>query len=77
MPPFEEPWLFSHALTPNELLEKGRLLDQVGHYDDAWAAFAEEAREITTSDLLNAAKNVVPLVKTAPEKIDALLGTLR
>jgi tetratricopeptide (TPR) repeat protein len=28
-------------LGPNELLEKGRLLDQVGRYDDAWAAFAE------------------------------------
>ena len=26
---------------PNELLEKGRLLDQLGHYDNAWAAFAE------------------------------------
>jgi hypothetical protein len=28
-------------LGPNELLEKGRLLDQTGRYDDAWAAFAE------------------------------------
>ena len=28
-------------LGPNELLEKGRLLDQVGRYDDAWSAFAE------------------------------------
>ena len=31
-------------LGPNELLEKGRLLDQVGRYDDAWAAFAEGKR---------------------------------
>jgi tetratricopeptide (TPR) repeat protein len=31
-------------LGPNELLEKGRLLDQVGHYDDAWTAFAEGKR---------------------------------
>ena len=29
---------------PNELLEKGRLLDQLGRYDDAWAAFAEGKR---------------------------------
>ena len=28
-------------LGPNELLEKGRLLDQMGRYDDAWAAFTE------------------------------------
>jgi tetratricopeptide (TPR) repeat protein len=28
-------------LGPNELLEKGRLLDQLGRYDDAWEAFAE------------------------------------
>ena len=28
-------------LGPNELLEKGRLLDQLGRYDDAWAAFTE------------------------------------
>ena len=31
-------------LGPNELLEKGRLLDQLGRYDDAWAAFAEGKR---------------------------------
>lgn len=39
-----------HKLGPNELLEKGRLLDQVGRYDDAWAAFAEGkklARELS------------------------------
>ena len=29
---------------PNELLEKGRLLDQLGRYDEAWAAFAEGKR---------------------------------
>jgi tetratricopeptide (TPR) repeat protein len=28
-------------LGPNELLEKGRLLDQTGRYDDAWTEFAE------------------------------------
>jgi tetratricopeptide (TPR) repeat protein len=31
-------------LGPNELLEKGRLLDRLGRYDDAWAAFAEGKR---------------------------------
>ncbi|GAB0118224.1 tetratricopeptide repeat-containing sulfotransferase family protein [Acidisoma sp. 7E03] len=29
------------GLGPGELLEKGRLLDRLGRYDDAWAAFAE------------------------------------
>jgi tetratricopeptide (TPR) repeat protein len=32
------------ALTPGELLEKGRLLDQLGKYDEAFAAFAEGKR---------------------------------
>jgi tetratricopeptide (TPR) repeat protein len=31
-------------LGPNELLEKGRLLDRLGRYDDAWAAFIEGKR---------------------------------
>ena len=31
-------------LGPNELLEKGRLLDQIGRYDEAFAAFAEGKR---------------------------------
>jgi tetratricopeptide (TPR) repeat protein len=31
-------------LGPNELLEKGRLLDRLGCFDDAWAAFAEGKR---------------------------------
>ena len=31
-------------LGPNELLEKGRLLDQMGRYDDAWEAFVEGKR---------------------------------
>ncbi|MBV9783928.1 MAG: sulfotransferase [Acidisphaera sp.] len=38
------------GLGPNELLEKGRLLDQIGRYDEAWAAFVEgkrRARELT------------------------------
>jgi tetratricopeptide (TPR) repeat protein len=32
-------------LGPNELLEKGRLLDRLGRFDDAWAAFAEGKRQ--------------------------------
>ena len=38
------------GLGPNELLEKGRLLDRMGRFDDAWAAFVEgkrRAREAT------------------------------
>jgi tetratricopeptide (TPR) repeat protein len=31
-------------LGPNELLEKGRLMDRLGRYDDAWAAYAEGKR---------------------------------
>ena len=45
-------------LGPNELLEKGRLLDQSGHYDEAWAAFAEGkrlARELSGQVYLDAA----------------------
>ena len=43
-------------LGPNELLEKGRLLDQSGHYDEAWAAFAEGkrlARELSGQSYLD------------------------
>jgi tetratricopeptide (TPR) repeat protein len=32
-------------LGPHELLEKGRLLDRLGCFDDAWAAFAEGKRQ--------------------------------
>jgi Tfp pilus assembly protein PilF len=32
------------ALTPGELLEKGRLLDQLGQYDEAFAAYLEGKR---------------------------------
>ncbi len=32
------------GLGPNELLEKGRLLDQMDRFDDAWAAFVEGKR---------------------------------
>jgi Tfp pilus assembly protein PilF len=32
-------------LGPNELLEKGRLLDRMGRYEDAFAAFAEGKRQ--------------------------------
>jgi Tfp pilus assembly protein PilF len=38
------------SLGPNELLEKGRLLDQMGHYDEAFVAFIDgkrKAREAT------------------------------
>jgi hypothetical protein len=37
-----------------------------------FAAFAENGREITTKDLLRAAENVVPLAKTAEEKMKRL-----
>ncbi len=40
--------------------------------DALYMAFAEDAREITTDDLLVAAKTVVPLSKTASEKITKL-----
>lgn len=40
--------------------------------DALYAAFADGARPITTEDLIRAAKGVVPLIKTAKEKIEAL-----
>jgi SpoVK/Ycf46/Vps4 family AAA+-type ATPase len=40
--------------------------------DALFAAFADDGREITASDLLAAAKTVVPLSKTAAEKIARL-----
>lgn len=40
--------------------------------DALFAAFADDAREITTDDLLRAAKDVVPLAKTADTKIKNL-----
>jgi ATP-dependent 26S proteasome regulatory subunit len=40
--------------------------------DAMFAAFNDGAREVTTDDLLLAAKNVVPLAKTASEKIESL-----
>jgi SpoVK/Ycf46/Vps4 family AAA+-type ATPase len=40
--------------------------------DALFAAFADDAREITTADLVAAAKAIVPLSKTAAEKIAAL-----
>jgi predicted RNA polymerase sigma factor len=43
-------------LGPNELLEKGRLLDHLGRYDDAWAAFAEGkqlARKLSGQEYLD------------------------
>ncbi len=46
------------GLGPNELAEKGRMLDQVGRYDDAFAAFAEGkrlARELSGHQYMDAA----------------------
>jgi MoxR-like ATPase len=40
--------------------------------DAMYAAFADDARELTTDDLLNAAGTVVPLAKTAEEKLKTL-----
>jgi SpoVK/Ycf46/Vps4 family AAA+-type ATPase len=40
--------------------------------DALFTAFEDGERELTTEDLLQAAKSVVPLSKTASEKIDAL-----
>jgi AAA+ superfamily predicted ATPase len=40
--------------------------------DALYAAFGDDARPITTRDLLNAAKSVVPLSKTASEKLERL-----
>jgi tetratricopeptide (TPR) repeat protein len=45
------------SLGPNELLEKGRLLDQMGRFDDAWAAFVDgkrKARQLTGYRYLDA-----------------------
>ncbi|MBS0558541.1 MAG: sulfotransferase [Proteobacteria bacterium] len=51
------------ALGPNELLEKGRLLDKMGRYDAAWAAYAEGkslARQLTGHAYLDeAARNLL------------------
>jgi SpoVK/Ycf46/Vps4 family AAA+-type ATPase len=40
--------------------------------DAMFQAFNDGARELTTADLLKAASTVVPLCRTAPEKINAL-----
>lgn len=40
--------------------------------DALYAAFAQTGREITTKDLLAAAKTIVPLAKTASDKIEKL-----
>ena len=40
--------------------------------DALFAAFADDGREITTKDLIDAAAKVVPLSKTAEEKITAM-----
>jgi Flp pilus assembly protein TadD len=66
-------------LGPNELLEKGRLLDQMGRYDEAFADFAEGkrlAREMSgheyldqhAQDLINRLRNffVAGRLKTLP-----------
>ncbi|HTW71580.1 MAG TPA: sulfotransferase [Acetobacteraceae bacterium] len=53
-------------LGPNELLEKGRLLDQSGHYDEAWTAFAEGKR------LARELSGQVYLDEAAQQQIDRL-----
>jgi tetratricopeptide (TPR) repeat protein len=48
------------GLGPNEMSEKGRLLDQLGRHDEAWAAFVESkriAREMTGNAYLDAHVN--------------------
>ena len=40
--------------------------------DAMFVAFGDAERDLRTSDLINAAKSVVPLAKTASEKIDRL-----
>jgi len=40
--------------------------------DALYIAFADNAREITTEDLIAAANTVVPLARTAKEKIDSM-----
>jgi len=40
--------------------------------DALYTAFGDNKREITTADLIAAAKNVVPLAETAKAKVDAL-----
>ncbi len=50
------------------MLEKGRLLDQLGRYDDAWAAFEEGkrlARELSGQAYLD---------EVARQQIDRLRG---
>jgi tetratricopeptide (TPR) repeat protein len=50
------------GLGPTELSEKGRLLDQLGRHDEAWAAFVESkrvAREMTGNVYLNEHANDV------------------
>ncbi len=55
-------------LGPNELLEKGRLLDQLGRYDDAWAAFAEGKR------LSRELSGLAYLDEAAAQQIERLRG---
>src|SRR5665213_276894 len=55
-------------LGPNELLEKGRLLDQMGRYDDAWTAFAEGKR------LARELSGHVYLDEVAGQTVDRLRG---
>jgi tetratricopeptide (TPR) repeat protein len=55
------------GLGPNELLEKGRLLDKIGRYDEAFAAYAEgkrTAREATGNAYLDeVADNLIQRLK--------------
>ena len=54
------------GLGPNELLEKGRLLDRLGRYDEAFAAFAEGKR------LCREVSGLVYLAEHARQQADRL-----
>jgi len=56
------------GLGSNECLEKGRLLDQLGRYDDAWTAFTEGKR------LAREASGQVYLNEAAYQQIERLRG---
>jgi hypothetical protein len=58
----------SNGLGPNELLEKGRLLDRIGRHEEAFAAFAEGKR------LCREVSGLVYLEDQAQELINRLRG---
>lgn len=70
---------FGRAVSADDLLEVARTTEAFTGAEIAalvpeamFAAFADSAREVTTNDLLAVARVVVPLSKTAPDKIDKL-----